>query len=261
MDRKKNILLVLVTNLSLLQYGHFVSLKKDLPALVARLFLVNDDSVYRGKVHFFCCFVCVSSLLTLFAQKLQDAVDQALLDPTCGESIRRTLKEGKVPPEAFDFLQIVEVWHSAICVGLLLTACQPPSDNPHFGNEAHGEWQASGRPADQCMYCGLRGTELEMAAHFKEAFGDFFFPGQRLVDWCWWRVGWWLTVTRSAVILALEACASMKRDEITEKLLFQKAKAILQKRLGAMNPLLHSQYLKRRVLHFIGKLMKARGLA
>jgi hypothetical protein len=78
-----------------------------------------------------------------------------------------------------------------------------------------------------------------MAEHFAEAFGAYFFAGQRVV------------------LLAFAHFDELKQTP-TRGDLYTFALNTLKRRMGDLNPLLHTQYVKRRLLMFIDKVMLAR---
>jgi len=186
-------------------FGHFKAMRKDTAALIARLFYLHNNShLYRGR-------------------KLQDALDQAMLDPVVGDFIRSTLKHGFPPKEAFEFMDIMD---------------EPDAEkNPHFGPETCGEWTKEGRPSGICVYCGFTSDEGEvMTRHFVDNFGAYFFPGLRAVN------------------LAFAHFRALKQQPNRGEL-YTFALNVLKRRLGELNPLLHTQYVKKRLLFFIDKLM------
>lgn len=159
--------------------------------------------------------------------RLQDAVDQAMLDPKLGKHLLHAFSTGTVLESAFDELVFRE----------------PATDNPHFGAlpaaEKHAKWTAIGRDTTCCAYCGATFAALSADAptltrHIRDEFGEWFFSGTLFVN------------------LAFEALG----NNASEAALFRHAAARVQRHFGALDMRSHSVFVKERLLYFIRK-MKA----
>jgi hypothetical protein len=153
--------------------------------------------------------------------RLQDAVDQAMLDAKFGPALLRAFTTGEVDQAVFSDVQFRE----------------PPQDDLHFQElpdaERFSNWTASGRSATVCAYCGRGGDPVK---HSEEVFGPWFFSGQRVV------------------IVAFETLGA----DATELAVFQLAVQRLRRRMGELNMLVHSQFVRKRLWYFVRKLKPLR---
>jgi hypothetical protein len=154
--------------------------------------------------------------------RLQAAVDQALLDRKFGPALLHAFTTGEVDQAIFAELAFRE----------------PSKDDVHFQDLPEAEkfpcWTAFGRSSTQCAYCGS--TPDNMGEHSKSAFGPWFFSGLRIV---------------------MSAFESLGNDA-SEEALFRAAVQLLRRRMGVLNMVVHSQFVRNRLLFFIRQLQPLR---
>jgi hypothetical protein len=153
--------------------------------------------------------------------RLQDAVDQAMLDAKFGPALLRAFTTGEIEEAVFSELQFRE----------------PPQDDVHFQElpdaEKFPSWTAQGRSATICNYCGV---QCDPVKHSEEVFGPWFFSGQRVV------------------IVALETLGA----DAPEMEVFRLAVQRLRRRMGELNMMVHSQFVRKRLWYFVRKLQPLR---
>lgn len=167
--------------------------------------------------------------------RLQEAIDQAMLDRKFGPHLLKAFATGVVDASAFDELVVSEPDAAA---------------NPHFGalpeSERFGGWDAQGRIKSVCVYCGAKFSPLgasllpdgaSMTAHIKAEFGTWFFSGN---------------------LFAINAFNTLGAGA-TEAELFRHCATRVQRHFGGeLDPRSRSQFVKHRLLHFIRRLRQER---